>query len=177
MIRGYTLPRWSTWPTGRWLDGHWAGTWRSKTPFTGRGWMRGGTGTSYRGSCSTPTAACSMQPVKWQIFFFSAVSWSNPWAARETGGAPPRWHNAVAESFFKTVKCELIHLRKWTSYEETFKALNSYIHWYNTKRIHQGLGYLTPLEKEKQLRNMLHKKAAWICTKFCRNISTGIGPL
>jgi len=70
------------------------------------------------------------------------------------------WDNAVAESFFKTIKCELIYQREWTSYEQIFEALNRYIYWYNTKRIHQGLGYLTPLEKEQSLRNLFHQKAA-----------------
>lgn len=70
------------------------------------------------------------------------------------------WDNAVAESFFKTIKCELIHLYKWESHNQVFEAVSEYIYWYNTKRIHQGLGYITPLEKEQQLRNMFHKKAA-----------------
>ena len=70
------------------------------------------------------------------------------------------WDKAVAESFFKTVKCKLIYLQKWTSFEQVFHAIGEYIHWYNTKRIHQGLDYITPLEKEQLLRNMFHKKAA-----------------
>lgn len=70
------------------------------------------------------------------------------------------WDNAVAESFFKTVKCELIHLQQWSSFEQVFNAVEEYIYWYNTKRIHQGIGYLTPLEKEQLLRSMYHKKAA-----------------
>jgi len=70
------------------------------------------------------------------------------------------WDNAVAESFFRSVKCELVYLEKWPTFEQAFLAIQGYIHWYNTKRIHQGIGYLTPLEKEQQLRNMLHKKAA-----------------
>jgi transposase InsO family protein len=70
------------------------------------------------------------------------------------------WDNAVAESFFKTIKCELIHLYKWESFEQVFEAINKYIYWYNTKRLHQGIGYLTPLEKEQLLRNIIHKQAA-----------------
>lgn len=70
------------------------------------------------------------------------------------------WDNAVAESFFKTIKCELIHHYKWESFDQVFEAINEYIYWYNTKRIHQGLGYFTPLEKEQLLRNMFHKQAA-----------------
>lgn len=70
------------------------------------------------------------------------------------------WDNAVAESFFKTIKSELIYNQRWESFEQVSDAIDQYIQWYNTKRIHQGIGYLTPLEKELTLRNMFHKKAA-----------------
>lgn len=70
------------------------------------------------------------------------------------------WDNAVAESFFKTIKCELIHLQSWATFQQVYSAINDYIIWYNTKRIHQGLGYITPLEKESLLREIYKKQAA-----------------
>lgn len=58
------------------------------------------------------------------------------------------WDNAVAESFFKTIKHEWLNRFKFKSYEELLISINDYIHWYNTKRLHSSLGYLTPLETE-----------------------------
>ena len=70
------------------------------------------------------------------------------------------WDNAVAESFFKTIKCELIYRKSFKTYTETYKQIDTYIQWYNNKRIHQYLNYLTPLEMETKLKNPKNKRAA-----------------
>ena len=98
--------------------------------------------------------------VQYAAYQTSNLFLSNEKAVQSMSRKGNCWDNAVAESFFKTIKCELIHLYKWESFEQVFEAINKYIYWYNTKRIHQGLGYLTPLEKEQLLRNNIHKKAA-----------------
>ena len=64
------------------------------------------------------------------------------------------WDNTVAESFFKTIKCELIYRSKFDSFEQAFIAIQQYIQWFNNQRIHQGLGYISPLEKEQYLRQL-----------------------
>lgn len=69
------------------------------------------------------------------------------------------WDNAVAESFFKTIKHEWLYRFKFTSEEQLFRAIDDYIKWYNTKRIHSSLNYLTPLEKEIELSELLKKVA------------------
>ncbi len=56
------------------------------------------------------------------------------------------WDNAVAESFFKTIKYEWLYRFKFTSYNQLFESIQDYINWYNTQRLHSSLGYLTPLE-------------------------------
>lgn len=54
------------------------------------------------------------------------------------------WDNAVAESFFKTLKTE-IGSSIYASYSETIHIITDYINnWYNTKRIHSSLAYLSP---------------------------------
>ena len=69
------------------------------------------------------------------------------------------WDNAVAESFFKTLKTEFTKRKRFKNIEELRMGLNWYIDvWYNTKRIHSTLGYLTPLEKEQQLNNKNYLK-------------------
>ena len=70
------------------------------------------------------------------------------------------WDNAVAESFFKTIKCELIYRRSFKTFIQAYIQINTYIHWYNNKRIHQSLDYLTPLEMEMELKNIKTKRAA-----------------
>ncbi len=64
------------------------------------------------------------------------------------------WDNAVAESFFKTIKNECLNRYFFSSYEQLYHCVNNYINWYNTKRLHSSLGYLTPLEMEMKLRNI-----------------------
>lgn len=58
--------------------------------------------------------------------------------------------NGHMESYFHTLKAELIRGRKFSSMAELRYALNSYInHFYNKKRLHSGIGYCSPIEYEK----------------------------
>jgi len=60
------------------------------------------------------------------------------------------WDNAVAESFFKTVKIELLDWNEYSSFQEMELGLFSYLEgYYNTLRTHSTLGYKTPLEFEQ----------------------------
>jgi len=62
------------------------------------------------------------------------------------------WDNAVAESFFATLKTELVHTRRWSSRNELRNAVFEYIEsFYNRRRLHSSLGYRTPAEVEQQL--------------------------
>ena len=70
------------------------------------------------------------------------------------------WDNAVAESFFKTIKCELIYRKSFQTYIEAYNQNDKYIQWYNNKRIHEYLNYLTPLEMEVKLKKPKTKRAA-----------------
>ncbi len=61
------------------------------------------------------------------------------------------WDNAVAESFFHTLKVELIHRMKFRTREEAKAKIFEYVEmYYNRKRAHSTLGYLSPFEYEKQ---------------------------
>ncbi|KAA1243463.1 integrase core domain-containing protein, partial [Aquimarina sp. RZ0] len=70
------------------------------------------------------------------------------------------WDNAVAESFFKTIKYEWLNRYKFNNQKQLYNAIDKYIKWYNTKRIHSALDYLTPLEMEINLNNYKYKNAA-----------------
>jgi putative transposase len=69
------------------------------------------------------------------------------------------WDNAVAESFFKTIKHEWLYRFKFTSYTQLYESIEDYINWYNTERLHSSLGYLTPLEMELKLKGFINKAA------------------
>ncbi len=70
------------------------------------------------------------------------------------------WDNAVAESFFKTIKYEWINRFKYDTYNQAYLSIWKYIEWYNDYRIHSSLGYKTPAEMEMVLRNINNKSAA-----------------
>jgi putative transposase len=55
------------------------------------------------------------------------------------------WDNAVAESFFKTIKVEELYHHKFKSIEQVYSVVFDYIDgWYNTLRIHSTLGGISP---------------------------------
>ena len=59
------------------------------------------------------------------------------------------WDNAVAESFFKTLKTELVYHENYNTINEAELSVFEYIEiWYNKQRLHSALGYLTPYEYE-----------------------------
>jgi len=61
------------------------------------------------------------------------------------------WDNAPTESFFATLKRELVHRTRFTSHSEARGAIFAWIAtWYNRKRRHSSLGYLSPEAFERQ---------------------------
>ena len=69
------------------------------------------------------------------------------------------WDNAVAESFFKSIKYEWLYRFKYMSYLQLHESINEYISWYNIKRLHSSLGYLSPLEMEIKLKKEIKEVA------------------
>ena len=62
------------------------------------------------------------------------------------------WDNAVAESFFKTLKAECLYDYKFENQEAAAITVFEYNEaWYNRKRVHSSLGYRTPAQMEKLL--------------------------
>jgi putative transposase len=61
------------------------------------------------------------------------------------------YDNACAESFFATIKKDLIHRRRFSTRSQATLAMVNYIvSWYNPKRIHSALGDLSPMEFEQE---------------------------
>lgn len=91
---------------------------------------------------------------------FSGILSHNKHATQSMSRKGNCWDNAVAESFFKSIKYEELNHYTFTCYEHLHGCIEDYIRWYNTKRIHSSLDYKTPLEKEIEIRNHNKKKAA-----------------
>lgn len=75
---------------------------------------------------------------------------------REAGVRPSRgtvgdcYDNALCESFFATLECELLDRHRFRTHGEARRAVFEFIEgWYNTHRRHSSLGHLSPLDYER----------------------------
>ena len=60
------------------------------------------------------------------------------------------WDNANMESFFHSLKTEMIYFNKFKTLDEAKSYIIDYMYFYNNERIHSGINYLTPVLCEKQ---------------------------
>ena len=56
------------------------------------------------------------------------------------------YDNAVAEATYKLIKKEFVYPRRFMTLGQLEVDLDRYIHWFNTKRIHSTLDYMSPVE-------------------------------
>ena len=67
------------------------------------------------------------------------------------GSVGDAYDNAMAESFFASLECELIDRKSWQTKTEARLALFTYIEaWYNPRRRHSALDYLSPINYENK---------------------------
>ena len=70
------------------------------------------------------------------------------------GSVGDAYDNAMAESFFASLECELIDRRSWRSFAEARMAIFTWIEgWYNPRRRHSGIGQKSPINFEKELQD------------------------
>ena len=61
------------------------------------------------------------------------------------------YDNACIESFHSVLKKEEIYLHTYRDFKEARRAVFEYIEgWYNRRRIHSAIGYMTPQQKEDE---------------------------
>jgi putative transposase len=62
------------------------------------------------------------------------------------------WDNAVSESFFATLRAELVDYERYTSAEAAERSIGDYIeNFYNVERLHSHLDYVSPIEFELKM--------------------------
>jgi len=68
------------------------------------------------------------------------------------GSVGDAYDNAMCESFFATLECELLERRRFASQAEAKMACFSFIEgWYNPVRLHSALGYRSPMAYEAEM--------------------------
>jgi putative transposase len=77
-----------------------------------------------------------------------------------TGRTGQCWDNALAESFFASLKGECLDHQPWPSRAAARRATVDYIAWYNGTRLHSALSYMTPDEFETTTRQEPIKQVA-----------------
>jgi putative transposase len=93
------------------------------------------------------------------------------------GSVGDAYDNAMAESFFATLECELIDRRTWKTHTEARLAIFTWIEsWYNPKRRHSGLGQMSPMNFEKnhaeKQRSHTHQKETQSDTNETNNTTS-----
>ena len=61
------------------------------------------------------------------------------------------WDNAPVESFFSSLKAELVSTATWTSRQQATTAVADYLHFYNHTRLHSTLDYRSPVQYETDI--------------------------
>ena len=70
-----------------------------------------------------------------------------------TGSVGDAYDNALCESFFATLECELIDRRSFRTQGEARRGVFEFIEgWYNPHRRHSSLGYESPVRFEARAR-------------------------
>ena len=67
----------------------------------------------------------------------------------------------VMERFFRSLKAERLNHQSFANHYEVVQNVESYIYFYNYKRIHSAIGYMTPAQKMAEL-----EKVAWNMSKI-----------
>lgn len=69
--------------------------------------------------------------------------------------------NAMMESFFSSLEAEVLDRNRFTTREEARRAIFSWLAgWYNVRRRHSGVGYLSPQEFEKRFARSRRRPSA-----------------
>ena len=86
---------------------------------------------------------------------FSPGSTRPPWrdtACAKAGRVGNCWDDSVVESFFSTLKRQLVHRRRFATRDQARREIFAWMGRYNTQHLHSSLDYATPTEWEAHHR-------------------------
>jgi transposase InsO family protein len=103
------------------------------------------------------TASCGVAPYRREVQQVVATRFDREYrqilAARgvrqSMSGTGNCYDIAAAESFFASLKKELVHRVVFATRTEAYDAVSEYIDFYNTRRLHSSNGYQTPIDYER----------------------------
>ena len=76
------------------------------------------------------------------------------------GSVGDAYDNAMCESFFATLECELLERHRFKTQAEARSAVFEFVEgFYNLRRRHSSIGYLSPIDYERRHRSDAHKPA------------------
>jgi putative transposase len=129
------------------------------------GWAMGSSMKATHSSVAAWNMAVASRPVSTELLFhsdrgvqyackeFAELLGTFPAVKRSMSRKGNCWDNAVAESFFKTLKSECTDRQKFNTRKEAEMAIFEYIEtWYNTRRRHSTLNYMTPIQYSQLLQ-------------------------
>ncbi len=82
------------------------------------------------------------------------------------GSVGDAYDNAMCESFFATLECELLDRQRFATQAEARIAVFEFIEgWYNPHRRHSALGYRSPINYERINRDRLISESIHLSTE------------
>jgi putative transposase len=101
---------------------------------------------------------------------YTSIAFGN--RCRDTGIRPSMgsvgdcFDNALCESFFASLECELLDRYTFRSHQEARQAVFRYIEgWYNTQRRHSAIGYESPIDYERIHAHIVYPESPLLSTK------------
>lgn len=78
---------------------------------------------------------------------------------QSAGRVATRFDNSAAESFFSSLKRELVHRYRFATRADAIAAITAWIKRYNAIRLHSAIGYVPPIEWELKYRHQVQQAA------------------
>ena len=84
------------------------------------------------------------------------------------GSVGDAYDNAMCETFFATLECELLDRRRFKTQAEARMAAFEFIEgFYNRRRRHSSIGYLSPVEYERRYHEGTVDRRTRACHRAC----------